>query len=951
MARIARAADGTSDEDSSGSEQSQSDDSSSRKPTRKAKNTTLSVSESSDSDGFSDTEMNAVAVDELRVDPYEKSMSENIMDVFESETTSKMGVELRLRRSSIARRGNNKMNFQTPIRTGYTVESSYNESVDTTKYNGDNTADIDDDNLYAIDETRDTSPQEEKDQESTSPTNVGGLTTKGVSLSTLQKIRNIANELRKGMTTAEVVEDIIKPITKLFKCSFVHFLSNTNGKSPPDIGFSPGRFSKSSYGPGNIYISHAWDYKFEDLVNSLEGAEDSQNKSKDSGMLSMLLDRRQQNYYWIDVFCMNQWKPICTATKCPSMNWFRNSLPNLIKHIGTFCLIMVPWNEPIVLHRLWCLYEMAACYMVSVNINVRLSKNRHRMFIAMMREHYEECYRVIGTFEVNALESTAKSDPAIECMLDYLDEVANVAKAKEVVPPASINGLLKGLLFHWLDRQAIVFYESEEMRFRAEATRHQEKQVSRFNQKIQRSLCCNAFKCAEYYDETAHIKKLYLCSIEVSQALARLYVQTHNFPAAERKYAFCVEEAKQRLGPSHVSTLTLMGNLAVVQKKMGNFEEAEKLMRVTMAKKELTLGKTHSSYLSTMINLSLLLKARGKLDEARQFATKVVSIQEDLYGENDDATLQSVEFLASVLLELKFFDGTLILLKRILTAKTLKLGKKHREVHAALETVGDVYICQQKWTEASEMYSKACFARESSYGGCDPATLNCYSRYGKVQEYLNDWDKAEELYNKLLNETKKVMGSNHFGVFQTRDKLLGVYMKSKKKTIEDIIVSYHELLDDTIQCLGPMDPLVHTITQHLAEALVAANRYKDAIVYYRKAYLNRKKVFGEDDVYTLLAMQGLALALAFVKEFREAYDLFKDLISRFDRHPKFGPASSKVIDCVISFIEVCKISGDVESAEALMRRLLEHYQSKEGYDPVKAMGVIADLKKAYTQRI
>jgi len=431
--------------------------------------------------------------------------------------------------------------------------------------------------------------------------------------------------------------------------------------------------------------------------------------------------------------------------------------------------------------------------------------------------------------------------------------------------------------------------------------------------------------------------------MQVMQTKARLLVQLGELGAAESAYEQCLGESHERLGADHNSTLTLMGNLAVVQKKMGKLEAAEALLRSVMAKKELALRQAHTSTMSTIINLSLLLKDAGKLEEARSLLNKVIVLQEDAYGENDDQTLSSIECLATILLRLNLFADTLRLLTRILSAKTLKLGKTHREVHAVLETIGDLYIRQELWAQAETMYSKACIARERSYGNCtDPATLNCYSRLGKIQEKLSNWDKAEELYNKLLAGTKEVMGETHVGVYQTRDRLIRVQVRSGKIEHRLLIDAYYALIEDASRELTLSDPVTCTISHHLADECVAANRHMEAITYYRMAYVNRKRLFGDDNVYSLLAEHGLALSLAQTKQFREAYELFLDLIARFDSHPQYGPHHEKTMQCIISYVDVSHISGDKLSAEVCLRRLLSYYQTEKP-DHDKAMAIIQEL--------
>jgi len=959
----ANATDSESDIDNSESDSSRSSSGKNEETrlARKANRKSLSKQREDDS---SDSDFDVVEEVPL-FDPYERSKADIIMSVFESDAEVAINSNVRLRRVTTMRQqkqGAQLLPQMLPV--SYVPEND-----------GDAKTNVDDISKGASkgsssavvqpiaeeaeaeseqdDEDEDeplggAAQHEEKDQEAEAPPSSealrGGLVTTGVQLIVLQKLCKLANSKRSGMTTAQVVEEFVKPVTKLHRCSLAHFVSSTDHSVPAGMGFSvPGKLSaKSGVGPGNVYISHAWDYPFAELVDAIAAYEEDMRKASHEGILATVTGTKHRYYYWLDALSMNQWKPLCTSKKCPRITWFRDDLPNLIRTIGTFCMIILPWNQPLVLHRTWCLYEMTAAYKVSVELSMRFSRKRHRMFLAMVRDYYEECHRVLATFVVSALDSTARSPLACELMHEAMEEVVLAARAKPD-PPVNINVLLKRMIFRWLDREAVSIMSAAELQLRKAAEELHQSQFSAWNMKVKRSLFCNAFRCAEFFDESDEVRKLYLSAIEVMQTRARLLVQLGEVESAELVYERCLNESNERLGSDHSSTLTLMGNLAVVQKKMGKLSVAEKLLRSVMAKKESTLGQAHTSTMSTMINLSLLLRDAGKLEEARSLLGRLIIMQEKVYGENDDQTLSTVECLAAILLELNVFAGALVLLTRILTAKTLKLGKTDREVHAVLETIGDLYIRQEDWANAGIVYSKACIAREKSYGNFnDPSTLNCYSRLGKIQEHLNNWDEAEELYNKLLTGTRETMGETHFGVYQTRDRLLRAQGRNGKVEHRLLIDAYYALFEEANKELTLSDPVTCTIAHHLADECATANRHREAITYYRKAFVNRKKLFGDDNIYSLLAEYGLALGLAQMKQFKEAYELFLDLIARFDDHPQYGPHHEKTMQCIISYIDISHISGDKISTEIYLRRLLTYYQTvKPDHD--KAMAIIHEL--------
>jgi tetratricopeptide (TPR) repeat protein len=283
---------------------------------------------------------------------------------------------------------------------------------------------------------------------------------------------------------------------------------------------------------------------------------------------------------------------------------------------------------------------------------------------------------------------------------------------------------------------------------------------------------------------------------------------------------------------------------------------------------------------------------------------------------------------------------------RLLTAKTLKNGKKHPDTLSTLETIANLYLHDGKFEEAREAFVKALTVRESTFGKVHPVTLNIYNRLGKIEERMNNFSRAETLYQNLLTGTLSIMGTSHFRVYQIRDKVISLKALNGESS-QSIFENYDTLFKESESALTIDDPVTMTIAHHLADSLVALKRYKEAAVYYRKSYSGRCVVLGENHIFTLLSQHGLAICLSNLKNFKEAYDIFKELITRFDNHPNEGREGSKTIATIQSCVDICKISGDKELSETLMRRLVEYYQKNLGHDHPTTLDMIATLAKSY----
>ena len=90
--------------------------------------------------------------------------------------------------------------------------------------------------------------------------------------------------------------------------------------------------------PATCFVSHAWKTPFKDVVDCLTQYENTHHNT----------------YYWFDVLTHNQYQNISSQ----HTEWWSNVFKKAIQNMGDVIFIMSPWNKPIALTRLWCLFEL-----------------------------------------------------------------------------------------------------------------------------------------------------------------------------------------------------------------------------------------------------------------------------------------------------------------------------------------------------------------------------------------------------------------------------------------------------------------------------------------------------------------------------------------------------------------------------------------------------------------
>jgi hypothetical protein len=212
---------------------------------------------------------------------------------------------------------------------------------------------------------------------------------RGISLYYLREFVHTHN--RNGelveMTTADVVEVIIKPLTVEDECSVCDLLAKTGNSANHHVS------------QATVFISHAWRCKFLDVVN-LIGDHFERGKSDAPG-----LNEAAATYIWFDVFCNNQHKFVDY-----DFEWWCDTFQTAIKTFSYTVLILPKWDDPVPLSRAWCIWELYCTIKTSSKLDIALSEVEEEKFIE---------------------EVTASGLTLVESLFEYIDSGNSCASKTE----------------------------------------------------------------------------------------------------------------------------------------------------------------------------------------------------------------------------------------------------------------------------------------------------------------------------------------------------------------------------------------------------------------------------------------------------------------------------------------------------------------------------------------
>ena len=242
----------------------------------------------------------------------------------------------------------------------------------------------------------------------------------GISLGGLLHVVDLLGAgLTAETTTSDVCHAHIKPLTtpagwtdeaklinaekRWYEHSYVHAATGErrDQKHPPpgtrSMCVQLASESETSHfvGRPTHFLSQAWQYKFLNLVEALRCFVESQPEGS------------QPVFFWFCCFATDEHAPHTV----PLRTVFQDS----IRRIGHTVMVISPWNDPVVLKRAWCLWELFCTVQVGVPFSVCLGPAEAAAFEAAILDP-DSCMKILDAFariDVGAAEAGNPQDKAM----------------------------------------------------------------------------------------------------------------------------------------------------------------------------------------------------------------------------------------------------------------------------------------------------------------------------------------------------------------------------------------------------------------------------------------------------------------------------------------------------------------------------------------------------------
>lgn len=531
--------------------------------------------------------------------------------------------------------------------------------------------------------------------DSNTSTNLKLLPKEGIKLSHLEVFIQSCGGLDKlkNLTTREVCQRHILPLTETNKCSYVDYLKANE--------------QASAVGEAHIYIIHSWKSPFLDLVNILT---EHFNHSSNANSNTV-----QDTVLWIDIFSFNQYKPSDLDYR-----WWLHSMRNSLKQFNQFLIVLsgsgwkAPWT---VLHRLWCLYELYLVIDSKALLEVVTLSSYHKEMLTMVEEQ--------GQGYLDSLQHSILIERAEAFKHEDREKILQVI-AQTIGFPACNRMIYERLREHILHSCEVSIQSHQKANGASAAMKND-------------SCLALSLSLARIYDHMHQHEKaeplLVTCfnqrraslgenHPEVLQLMNRLachYRARDFFPQAESLFKDCLERQKAIAGDDHVDIAQILYDEALLYKRQGQYERVETLLIPALQILRHHMESHSSLFLHVMNTLAGVYRTEGKYESALPLLKDVVTRMQTTCPEHIDG-LQALTHLGEVHQALHQYDEAEKVYGECLERSLRLLGEHHPDRLTVMTKLASLYEAMGRLEEAERLLSECVEMRKLILGETHAST-------------------------------------------------------------------------------------------------------------------------------------------------------------------------------------------------------------------------------------
>ncbi|KAI8820337.1 hypothetical protein BJ741DRAFT_639050 [Chytriomyces cf. hyalinus JEL632] len=755
------------------------------------------------------------------------------------------------------------------------------------------------------------------------------------------------------MTTADMSVKFVKPATessRISLCSQLHQThtdkySNRDQKDPNDDVTADAEW----------FISHAWKYKFLDVVDALEEFFVWERKMDPDSVI-----------IWFDLFSNSQHD---TATK--PFSFWTDVFMGAIKAMKNVVMVLAPWSDPIPLTRAWCIFELYSCLKTESNFHVAMTNQETKSFLAALQYDGYELHRILGRIRCSKAEASQPSDR---------DQIFRVVELQVGGFP-NLDRMVFSVFLKWATdklKWQVENAESERNRGNWAVA------LGSFLKHLERSDEAIVWleQGLELQRRTSGPEEVDTLATEAT--LGSLYQEIGDLQKAGDILNHCYPSKLAQVGPDDPSIFGMMNNLAEVYQLKGEFSKASELLTRLLATAERVSGRENEVYIRAYANYVSLLCKQGRLQEAKDCGVLIVELSERALEENHPDRILALNNYGAALVALREWDAAESVLKDALTRSKRNLGEDSGLAISQTVSLSSIYKDKGELGKSLEYLDAAIASQSRSaflgsfrlfqiqmgkaallvelgrvqdaldlskqvfsnalllFGPNDYRTCSLAPPLASVTSLLGDHKAAVDILQRNLEHQKAILGPSHLETLNMMNQLAVIYLQDLKDTEKAGEVIDMALRDST---LDPANPLMLSLQLTKGALYSDLNQLSEAVRHNEAMVEIAQGAYGRSSQHTIQFLNNLAFVHVKLSEFDAAESIFTEIIQA--QIQVYGELHEKTLTSMINICKVYKEQGDFKKVIEQEAAVLEKYKATIGEDHPKTLSLLMLLASSH----
>ena len=628
----------------------------------------------------------------------------------------------------------------------------------------------------------------------------------GISLDVLETFLGVCSNVDGGafinsLSSAAVCETLIMPLTEKYKVSMTNLLS---------------RVQYGGVNKASIFVCHAWEYSFPDLVTILK-----QNTAD-----------RTNTYFWLDLFSINHHNSQQSHQKL----WL-TTFPSTCRLFNRMIIVIPQRNDLLIANRLWCLWEIYHFIKFEIDYDIALPTSEKANLQIELERNCED-FVIFLKSQINFLAGEASDPNDKSAILGAISQFKRIEIFNSSIRTGFMNCLIK------IFRNTIL----------GKSTKINEVNIAAINLS-KASTLIKLLKLNNQYDEaiewqTSIVNFLTTTTqadksetIKAMNSLSELFELKQDIDHAIKYIRECCNTSSEQFGGDHIETLQNKISLGRLLLKGNLNTEATIVLSECYDYIRLQTGTT-----------KLIVKSIDNGDNVNTNDQIEVSPEKFPKAELSHMILQVQvgRLLGEALFAIGRCDDSLSTFESCIAYGSKNLGRAHLETLRTVTSYGTTSYQNHEYRKARKLYTMAlnlhlekCNKREEP----DQEALQVINRLVLLHQERGCNQEACKLFQQCYQRRQILLGEGHRETLQSANNLAIFY--ARQGFHEHALRLYEECHELSELYLGQYDLDTLLYTQNLAVECRRIGELERAKRLYEKCLGQSIKIYGEQHALTI----------------------------------------------------------------------------------------------------